>query len=134
MTAPDTIARLTSAALLSGFVDAIAGGGGLIGWLRWYLPETIPPRPSPRTRCKAVLALASAALSRGRAGLVSLRVQRPISAATGVQLKRDSAHCAPDESIEFGQACRDGQRIDIAEPKHERSACAGSLVGHHEAL
>ena len=80
--APDVIALLCFAALVAGFVDAIAGGGGLIA-IPALLAAGIPPVAVLATnKVQASIGTASAAWTFWRAGLIDLTLLKfPLIAA-----------------------------------------------------
>jgi uncharacterized membrane protein YfcA len=81
---PLILLALGGAGLLAGFVDAIAGGGGLIA-LPALLAFGVPPIAALGTnKVQSVVGTATAALTYWRGGYVSLKVLAPAVAATYV--------------------------------------------------
>jgi uncharacterized membrane protein YfcA len=71
----DVAALLIVAAFLAGFIDAIAGGGGLITLPALLLAGASPVQALSTNKLQAVFGAATAALSYARAGHVDLRRQ-----------------------------------------------------------
>ena len=104
MDGPDIIALLMLAALLSGFVDAIAGGGGLITVPALVLAGADPVTAIATNKVQGIFAPTSAAWSYARAGLVSLRAQWPM-AAVAFAASMGGALCVsllPVETLRWG--------------------------------
>lgn len=76
----DTLALLVAAAGAAGFVDAIAGGGGLITLPVLMLAGLPPAQALATNKVQGSFGAATAALSYGRSGLVDLRAQMPTAA------------------------------------------------------
>ena len=70
------ILMLMGAAFAAGFVDAIAGGGGLITVPALMLAGVPPAQALATNKIQGVFGTATAALSYARRGLVDLRAQR----------------------------------------------------------
>lgn len=80
--APGVIALLCLAALLAGFVDAIAGGGGLIAIPALLAAGINPVAALATNKVQASIGTASAAWTFWRAGLIDVRLLRvPLIAA-----------------------------------------------------
>ena len=78
---PDTILILiVAAAFFAGFVDAIAGGGGLITVPALMLAGLSPDQALATNKVQGSFGAATAAFSYGRSGLVDLRRQLPTAA------------------------------------------------------
>lgn len=75
-----TIGMLTAAAGAAGFVDAIAGGGGLITVPALLLAGLQPDQALATNKLQGSFGAATAAFSYGRSGLVDLRAQLPTAA------------------------------------------------------
>lgn len=73
--APDVVAMLAAAALAAGFVDSIAGGGGLITVPVLMLAGATPEQALATNKVQASFGAATAAASYARSGLVDLRQQ-----------------------------------------------------------
>ena len=71
----DLTLLLVAAAFVAGFVDAIAGGGGLITVPMLMLAGLPPAQALATNKVQGVFGAATAALSYGRSGLVDLRGQ-----------------------------------------------------------
>lgn len=74
------IAALAAAAAAAGFVDSIAGGGGLITVPVLMLAGLSPEQALATNKLQGSFGAATAALSYGRSGLVDLRRQVPTAA------------------------------------------------------
>lgn len=74
--APDLVFLLVAAAFAAGFVDSIAGGGGLITVPALLLAGIPPAQALATNKVQGVFGAATAALSYARRGLVDLRSQR----------------------------------------------------------
>lgn len=100
----DLAALLIAAAFLAGFVDAIAGGGGLITLPALLLAGATPVQALSTNKLQAVFGAATAALSYARAGHVDLRRQGLAALAafaagmTGAAL----AHLIPAQTFRLG--------------------------------
>jgi len=84
---PDMIAVLTAVSLLAGFVDAIAGGGGLLTVPALLLAGLDPAQAIATNKVQGSVAAASAAYTFGRKGLIgwrSARIFTLIAFASGV--------------------------------------------------
>ncbi|HRO15081.1 MAG TPA: TSUP family transporter, partial [Paracoccus sp. (in: a-proteobacteria)] len=79
MLGPDTIALLAAAASVAGFVDSIAGGGGLITLPVLMLAGVPPDQALATNKVQGSFGSATAAVSYARAGLVDLRAQLPVA-------------------------------------------------------
>ncbi len=79
-----TIALLTLAALLAGFIDAIAGGGGLITLPALLLAGVAPAEAIATNKLQGTFGVAAASLSYHRAQLIDWRSLRAAIAATAV--------------------------------------------------
>ena len=77
---PSLIAALVAAAAAAGFVDAIAGGGGLITVPALMLAGLSPDQALATNKVQGSFGAATAAFSYGRSGLVDLRRQLPTAA------------------------------------------------------
>ncbi|SDK46486.1 TSUP family transporter [Paracoccus chinensis] len=77
---PSLIAALVAAAAAAGFVDAIAGGGGLITVPALMLAGLSPDQALATNKVQGSFGAATAAFSYGRSGLVDLRRQLPTGA------------------------------------------------------
>lgn len=77
---PSLIAALVAAAAAAGFVDAIAGGGGLITVPVLMLAGLSPEQALATNKVQGSFGAATAAFSYGRSGLVDLRRQVPTAA------------------------------------------------------
>ena len=77
---PSLIAALVAAAAAAGFVDAIAGGGGLITVPVLMLAGLSPEQALATNKVQGSFGAATAAFSYGRSGLVDLRRQLPTAA------------------------------------------------------
>jgi uncharacterized protein len=73
--APDLLALLVLAAFAAGFVDSIAGGGGLIAMPALFLAGAPPLTALATNKVQGIFGTATAALTYARAGLVDLRAQ-----------------------------------------------------------
>lgn len=73
--AADTLALLAAAGLAAGFIDAIAGGGGLITVPVLMLAGMTPEQALATNKVQGSFGAATAALSYARSGLVDLRRQ-----------------------------------------------------------
>lgn len=73
--APQVLALLTGAAFVAGFVDSIAGGGGLITLPALILAGAPPVTALATNKVQGVFGAAMSAWSYGRAGHVDLRAQ-----------------------------------------------------------
>lgn len=74
------IAGLVAAATAAGFVDSIAGGGGLITVPVLMLAGMTPEQALATNKLQGSFGAATAAISYGRSGLVDLRRQLPTAA------------------------------------------------------
>ena len=74
------IAGLVAAAIAAGFVDSIAGGGGLITVPVLMLAGMTPEQALATNKLQGSFGAATAAVSYGRSGLVDLRRQLPTAA------------------------------------------------------
>lgn len=74
------IAGLVAAAVAAGFVDSIAGGGGLITVPVLMLAGMTPEQALATNKLQGSFGAATAAVSYGRSGLVDLRRQLPTAA------------------------------------------------------
>jgi len=74
------IAGLMAAAIAAGFVDSIAGGGGLITVPVLMLAGMTPEQALATNKLQGSFGAATAAVSYGRSGLVDLRRQLPTAA------------------------------------------------------
>ena len=74
------IAGLVAAATAAGFVDSIAGGGGLITVPVLMLAGMTPGQALATNKLQGSFGAATAAVSYGRSGLVDLRRQLPTAA------------------------------------------------------
>lgn len=74
------IAALAAAAAVAGFVDSIAGGGGLITVPALMLAGLSPEQALATNKVQGSFGAATAAVSYGRSGLVDLRRQVPTAA------------------------------------------------------
>ena len=74
------IAGLMAAAVAAGFVDSIAGGGGLITVPVLMLAGMTPEQALATNKLQGSFGAATAAVSYGRSGLVDLRRQLPTAA------------------------------------------------------
>lgn len=72
---PQILALLALAALLAGFIDSIAGGGGLLALPAILLAGAPPVTALATNKLQGLFGTASAALSYARAGHVDLRAQ-----------------------------------------------------------
>ncbi|MBB1490222.1 TSUP family transporter [Paracoccus sp. MC1854] len=77
---PYLIAALVAAAIAAGFVDAIAGGGGLITVPALMLAGLPPDQALATNKVQGSFGAATAAASYARSGLVDLRRQLPTAA------------------------------------------------------
>ena len=77
---PSLIAALVAAAVAAGFVDAIAGGGGLITVPVLMLAGLSPDQALATNKVQGSFGAATAAVSYARSGLVDLRTQLPTAA------------------------------------------------------
>ena len=77
---PSLIAALVAAAVAAGFVDAIAGGGGLITVPVLMLAGLSPDQALATNKVQGSFGAATAAVSYARSGLVDLRAQLPTAA------------------------------------------------------
>lgn len=77
---PSLIAALVAAAAAAGFVDSIAGGGGLITVPVLMLAGLSPEQALATNKVQGSFGAATAAISYGRSGLVDLRRQLPTAA------------------------------------------------------
>ena len=77
---PSLIAALVAAAAAAGFVDAIAGGGGLITVPVLMLAGLSPEQALATNKVQGSFGADTAAFSYGRSGLVDLRRQVPTAA------------------------------------------------------
>jgi hypothetical protein len=100
----DIAALLIAAAFLAGFVDAIAGGGGLITLPALLLAGATPVQALSTNKLQAVFGAATAAISYARAGHVDLRRQAFAACIafaagmTGAML----AHLIPAQTFRLG--------------------------------
>lgn len=78
---PQLIAMLMLAALLAGFIDSMAGGGGLITVPALVLAGADPVTALATNKVQGIFSPASAAIAYARAGLVDLAAQWPMAAA-----------------------------------------------------
>src|SRR5690606_30139564 len=79
---PLVLLALAAAGMLAGFVDAIAGGGGMIG-VPALLSAGLPPVAALATnKLQSVVGTGMAALTYWRRGLVSLKALLPAIALT----------------------------------------------------
>jgi uncharacterized protein len=78
--APEIVALLALAAFIAGFIDAIAGGGGLITVPAVLLAGATPIETLGTNKLQAVFGSGSATLAFARAGHVDLRAQLPMAA------------------------------------------------------
>lgn len=76
----ELIAALVAAAVAAGFVDAIAGGGGLITLPVLMLAGLTPEQALATNKVQGSFGSATAAFSYARSGLVDLRAQLPTAA------------------------------------------------------
>lgn len=76
----ELIAALVAAAAAAGFVDAIAGGGGLITLPVLMLAGLSPEQALATNKVQGSFGAATAAFSYARSGLVDLRAQLPTAA------------------------------------------------------
>ncbi|MFV0333592.1 MAG: TSUP family transporter [Tropicimonas sp.] len=74
--APDLVAALAMAAFVAGFVDSIAGGGGLITLPVMLMAGASPVQALSTNKLQGTFGAATAAISYGRAGHVDLWAQR----------------------------------------------------------
>ncbi len=74
--APELVALLVAAAFAAGFVDSIAGGGGLIALPVMLLAGATPVQALGTNKLQGTFGAATAALAYGRAGHVDLWSQR----------------------------------------------------------
>lgn len=74
---PETLALLAGAAFVAGFIDSIAGGGGLITLPALLLAGASPIEALATNKIQGLFGAGSAAISYSRAGLVDLRGQLP---------------------------------------------------------
>lgn len=77
---PDLVALLTGAGFAAGFVDAIAGGGGLITVPALMLAGIPPAQALATNKVQGAFGAATAAISYARRGLVDLRAQAGLAA------------------------------------------------------
>lgn len=75
---PQTIVLLVFAAFLAGFIDSIAGGGGLITVPALLLAGASPIETLGTNKLQSVFGSGSATFAYARAGHVSLRQQMPM--------------------------------------------------------
>ncbi|SDZ06151.1 hypothetical protein SAMN05444004_105228 [Jannaschia faecimaris] len=80
--AGDLFALLMIAALLAGFIDSIAGGGGLITVPSLVLAGADPVTALATNKVQGIFAPISAAAAYARQGLVDLRTQWPMAMAS----------------------------------------------------
>ncbi len=80
----DTLALLVLASLAGGFVDAIAGGGGLITLPALLLAGLTPVEAVATNKLQGTFGVASASLSYWRAGHVDIRPLRPAILCTSL--------------------------------------------------
>ena len=76
----ELIAALVAAAVAAGFIDAIAGGGGLITVPVLMLAGLSPEQALATNKVQGSFGAATAAFSYARSGLVDLRAQLPTAA------------------------------------------------------
>ncbi|MEQ1716156.1 MAG: TSUP family transporter [Hyphomicrobium sp.] len=79
-----TIALLTLAATLAGFVDAIAGGGGLITLPALLLAGASPAEAIATNKLQGTFGVAAASVSYARAGQINFRSLVPAIIATAI--------------------------------------------------
>lgn len=78
--APDLIGLLALAAFIAGFIDSIAGGGGLITLPALMLAGVPPAQALATNKIQGAFGAATAAISYGRSGHVDLRRQKGAAA------------------------------------------------------
>lgn len=61
-------------ALLAGFVDAVAGGGGLISLPAYYLAGRLPARPAGTNKLSATMGTMLAVYQYGKSGKIERRI------------------------------------------------------------
>ena len=81
MTDPSVLAALAAAALLAGFIDSIAGGGGLVTVPALVLAGADPVTALATNKVQGIWGPLSAATAYARRGLVDLRAQWPMALA-----------------------------------------------------
>jgi hypothetical protein len=93
----ELVAILAGAAFLAGFVDAIAGGGGLITVPALLLAGLPPVAAIATNKLQGTFGVAAAALTFWRAGRIEPALARPLflAALTGGVLGAGLAHLAP---------------------------------------
>ncbi|WP_179378371.1 TSUP family transporter [Jannaschia marina] len=82
--AAEIVLLLVLAALIAGFIDSIAGGGGLVTVPALVLAGADPVTAIATNKVQGIFAPASAAIAYARAGLVDLRAQWPMALAAFV--------------------------------------------------
>jgi hypothetical protein len=97
--AAETVALLALAAFVAGFIDAIAGGGGLITVPAVLLAGATPIEALGTNKLQSVFGSGSATWSYARAGHVKLKAQLPMAAMSliGSMLGAGSATLLPQE-------------------------------------
>ncbi|WP_134726426.1 TSUP family transporter [Paracoccus luteus] len=80
MLTAEIVALLVAAAAVAGFVDSIAGGGGLITVPALMLAGMPPDQALATNKVQGSFGAATAAASYARSGLVDLRAQLPVAA------------------------------------------------------
>lgn len=102
--APEILAALVAAAVLAGFVDSIAGGGGLVTVPALLLAGAPPVTALATNKLQGVFGAVSAALSYARAGLVDPRAQL-VPAAIAFAASMGGALCVsmlPTDTLRLG--------------------------------
>ena len=86
----DIILLLSLAALVAGFIDAIAGGGGLITLPALLIAGVAPTDAIATNKLQGTFGVATASASYYKSGLIDLRVIATAVAATAVASERRS--------------------------------------------
>jgi uncharacterized membrane protein YfcA len=97
----DTLALLCATAFAAGFVDAIAGGGGLLTIPALLLAGVPPVAAVATNKVQGTLSILSALFTYGRSGIVEWRAGLPMAAmsfAVGI-IGALSVHILPKEAI-----------------------------------
>ncbi len=90
---PETLLLLVAAAFFAGFIDSIAGGGGLITVPALLLAGATPIETLGTNKLQSVFGSGSATISYARAGHVNVMQQLPMGAASFVA-SMAGAYCA----------------------------------------
>ena len=147
---PETIALLVLAAFVAGFIDAIAGGGGLITIPAFLLAGLNPAQALATNKLQAVFGSGSATVQFARAKMINWREAWPgflcafVAAACGALL---ITHISADFlrtiipyvlvalALYFALAPKltDETRHHIITP-HQHGVAAGSVIGFYDGL